>query len=41
MSPTPVFDKATCELLMSGGSPGGAAIIQYTAKTLYGVFNWG
>ena len=41
MSPTLVFDKATGELLMSGGSPGGAAIIHYTAKTLYGVLNWG
>lgn len=41
MSPTLVFDKATGELLMSGGSPGGAVIIHYTAKTLYGVFNWG
>ena len=41
MSPTLVFDKASGELLMSGGSPGGAAIIHYTAKTLYGVFNWG
>jgi len=26
---------------MSGGSPGGALIIHYTAKTLYGVLNWG
>ncbi|WP_298208385.1 gamma-glutamyltransferase family protein [Acidovorax sp.] len=41
MAPTLVFDKATGELLMSGGSPGGAAIIHYTAKTVYGVFNWG
>lgn len=41
MSPTLVFDKATGELLMSGGSPGGAVIIHYTAKTLYGVLNWG
>jgi gamma-glutamyltranspeptidase/glutathione hydrolase len=41
MSPTLVFDKATGELLMSGGSPGGALIIHYTAKTLYGVLNWG
>jgi len=41
MAPTLVFDKATGELLMSGGSPGGAAIIHYTAKTLYGVLNWG
>lgn len=41
MAPTLVFDKKTGELLMSGGSPGGAAIIHYTAKTLYGVLNWG
>jgi gamma-glutamyltranspeptidase/glutathione hydrolase len=41
MAPTLVFDKATGELLMSGGSPGGALIIHYTAKTLYGVLNWG
>ena len=26
---------------MSAGSPGGAMIIHYTAKTLYGVLNWG
>ena len=41
MAPTLVFDKATGELLMSAGSPGGALIIHYTAKTLYGVLNWG
>jgi gamma-glutamyltranspeptidase/glutathione hydrolase len=41
MAPTLVFDKATGQLLMSGGSPGGALIIHYTAKTLYGVLNWG
>ena len=41
MSPTLVFDKATGKLVMSGGSPGGAVIIHYTAKTLYGVLNWG
>ena len=41
MAPTLVFDKATGELMMSGGSPGGALIIHYTAKTLYGVLNWG
>lgn len=41
MAPTLVFDKATGQLLMSGGSPGGALIIHYTAKTLYGIFNWG
>ncbi len=41
MAPTLVFDKATGEVLISGGSPGGALIIHYTAKTLYGVLNWG
>ena len=41
MSPTLVFDKNTGALVMNGGSPGGAFIIHYTAKTLYGVLNWG
>ncbi|MDB5869387.1 MAG: gamma-glutamyltransferase 1, Threonine peptidase family [Polaromonas sp.] len=41
MSPTLVFDKASGQLVMSGGSPGGALIIHFTAKTLYGVLNWG
>ena len=41
MVPTLVFDKATGQLVMSGGSPGGALIIHYTAKLLYGVLNWG
>ncbi len=41
MSPTLVFDKATGQLVMSTGSPGGAVIIHYTAKTLYGVLHWG
>lgn len=41
MSPTLVFDKATGQLVMSVGSPGGAMIIHFTAKTLYGVLNWG
>jgi gamma-glutamyltranspeptidase / glutathione hydrolase len=41
MSPTLVFDKATGQLLMSGGSPGGAYIIHFTAKTLYGMLHWG
>ena len=40
MAPTLVFDKATGQLVMSGGSAGGALIIHYTAKTLYGVLNW-
>src|SRR6185369_8498831 len=41
MAPTLVFDKATGQLVMSGGSPGGALIIHFTTKTLYGVLNWG
>jgi gamma-glutamyltranspeptidase/glutathione hydrolase len=41
MAPTLVFDKASGQLVMSGGSPGGALIIHYTAKTIYGVLNWG
>jgi gamma-glutamyltranspeptidase / glutathione hydrolase len=41
MAPTLVFDKANGQLVMSGGSPGGALIIHFTAKTLYGVLNWG
>ncbi len=41
MAPTLVFDKATGQLVLTIGSPGGALIIHYTAKTLYGVLNWG
>ena len=41
MSPVLVFDKASGQLMMSAGSPGGAFIIHFTAKTLYGVLNWG
>ena len=41
MAPTLVFDKNSGQLVMSGGSPGGALIIHYTAKTLYGVLHWG
>jgi gamma-glutamyltranspeptidase / glutathione hydrolase len=41
MAPTLVFDKSSGQLVMSGGSPGGALIIHFTAKTLYGVLNWG
>ncbi len=40
MSPTLVFDKKTGQLKMSGGSPGGAAIIHYTNKLLLGTLNW-
>ncbi len=41
MAPTLVFDKATNRLVISAGSPGGAWIIHYTTKTLYGMLNWG
>jgi gamma-glutamyltranspeptidase/glutathione hydrolase len=41
MAPTLVFDKVDGSLVMSAGSPGGALIIHYTAKALYGVLNWG
>jgi len=41
MAPTLVLDKASGEWVMSSGSPGGALIIHFTAKTLYGVLNWG
>jgi len=41
MAPSLVFDKATGQLVMSAGSPGGAFIIHFTAKTLYGTLNWG
>ncbi len=41
MSPTLVFDRRDGRLLMSAGSPGGAAIIHFTAKTLIGSYAWG
>jgi gamma-glutamyltranspeptidase/glutathione hydrolase len=41
MSPTLVFDRSDGRLLMSAGSPGGALIIHYTAKTLWGSLHWG
>jgi gamma-glutamyltranspeptidase/glutathione hydrolase len=40
MSPTLVFDKATGKLLLSTGSPGGSAIINYVAKVLVGTLDW-
>jgi gamma-glutamyltranspeptidase/glutathione hydrolase len=40
MSPTLVFDKATGQLVLSGGSPGGALIVHYTAKLLVGTLHW-
>jgi gamma-glutamyltranspeptidase/glutathione hydrolase len=41
MAPTLVFDQATGALVLSAGSPGGALIIHFTAKTLYGMLEWG
>jgi gamma-glutamyltranspeptidase/glutathione hydrolase len=41
MSPMLVFDKRDGKLLMSLGSPGGAAIIHFVAKTLVGTLDWG
>jgi gamma-glutamyltranspeptidase / glutathione hydrolase len=41
MSPTLVFDRRDGRLLMIAGSPGGAAIIHYTAKVLIGTLQWG
>ena len=41
MSPTLVFDADTGQLLASAGSPGGAFIIHFAAKTLYGMLHWG
>ncbi len=41
MAPTLVFDKASGQLLASAGSPGGAHIIHFTAKALYGMLHWG
>lgn len=40
MSPTLVFNPHSEELVASLGSPGGAAIIHYTAKTLMGTLLW-
>ena len=39
MAPTLVFDRKG-RLLMTTGSPGGSAIINYVAKTLVGVLDW-
>jgi gamma-glutamyltranspeptidase/glutathione hydrolase len=41
MSPTLVFDQESGELVASLGSPGGAAIIHYTAKTMIAMLDWG
>lgn len=41
MAPTFVFDKVTNKLVLSTGSPGGSAIINYVAKVLVGTMDWG
>jgi gamma-glutamyltranspeptidase / glutathione hydrolase len=40
MAPTLVIDKTTGKVIISAGSPGGALIIHFTAKTLIGTLNW-
>jgi gamma-glutamyltranspeptidase/glutathione hydrolase len=40
MAPTLVFEQPSGRLVASAGSPGGAVIILYTAKALYGMLNW-
>jgi gamma-glutamyltranspeptidase/glutathione hydrolase len=41
MSPTLVFDRHSGRLVAALGSPGGPAIIHYTAKALLGSLAWG
>ncbi|MBK9361803.1 MAG: gamma-glutamyltransferase family protein [Rubrivivax sp.] len=41
MSPTLVFDRGSGQLQMVLGSPGGAAIIHFTARTLIAARDWG
>lgn len=40
MSPTLVFDAASGDWVASLGSPGGAAIIHYTARSLLSLLDW-
>jgi gamma-glutamyltranspeptidase / glutathione hydrolase len=40
MTPTLIFDQDTGEFMASVGSPGGAAIIHYTAKAVVGMLDW-
>lgn len=40
MSPTLVLDKGTGQVVLNTGSPGGAFIIHYVGKALYGSLNW-
>lgn len=41
MAPTIIFNAATGDLEGMIGSPGGSAIIQYTAKSILGMTDWG
>jgi gamma-glutamyltranspeptidase/glutathione hydrolase len=41
MAPTFVFEKGTRKLMLSVGSPGGSAIINYVGKVLIGMMDWG
>jgi gamma-glutamyltranspeptidase / glutathione hydrolase len=41
MAPMLVFERASGKLIASLGSPGGPAIINYTAKTLLAMLDWG
>jgi gamma-glutamyltranspeptidase/glutathione hydrolase len=41
MTPLLVFERGSGRLLMSVGSPGGSAIINYVAKVLVGTLDWG
>ncbi len=40
MAPTLVFNAQTGDLEAAIGSPGGSAIVQYTAKSLIGLIDW-
>jgi gamma-glutamyltranspeptidase/glutathione hydrolase len=41
MAPTLVFDRKTGKMMMTTGSPGGSAIINYVGKVLVGTMDWG
>jgi gamma-glutamyltranspeptidase / glutathione hydrolase len=41
MAPTLVFERDSKKLLLSIGAPGGTAIINYVAKALVGMMDWG
>ena len=41
MAPTLVFHQPSGRFVMATGSSGGAMIIHYTAKSIFGVLNWG